>query len=202
MNRGTLYVISAPSGCGKGTILDCVLNNNKNIFYSVSATTRMPRDGEINGKNYYFYTKDEFESLINSNGMLEHASFCDNYYWTPKKQVEEKLEMGYDVILEIETNGAMQIKKNCPDAVLIFILPPSISELKRRLLKRGTETEDVINKRVSQAEREIKCAENYDYILINDELEEAIFNLEAIILASKLTINNNNVKIKEVLENA
>lgn len=202
MNKGMLYVISAPSGCGKGTILESVLSNNKNIYYSVSATTRKPRAGETEGVNYYFHTKEEFENLISSHGMLEYASFCDNYYGTPRKQVEEKLNEGFDVILEIETNGAMQIKKNCPEAVLIFILPPSVAELKRRLLKRGTEPEEVIEKRISQAEREIKCAENYDYIMVNAELDKAIDDLEAIIRASKLVNKNNIDRIKEVLLNA
>ena len=202
MNKGILYVVSAPSGCGKGTILEAVLKNNPNIFYSVSATTRNAREGEKNGVNYYFHTKEEFEELINSNGMLEHACFCENYYGTPRKQVEEKLAQGKDVILEIETNGAMQIRKNCPEAVLIFILPPSVKELYRRLNKRGTESEDVIEKRVSQAEGEIKKAINYDYILVNGELQDAIDDFESIIRATKLTTNNNINKINEVLENA
>ena len=159
-------------------------------------------DYEKNGVNYYFHTKEEFEELINSNGMLEHACFCENYYGHPRKQVEEKLAQGKDVILEIETNGAMQIRKNCPEAVLIFILPPSVKELYRRLNKRGTESEDVIEKRVSQAEGEIKKAINYDYILVNGELQDAIDDFESIIRATKLTTNNNINKINEVLENA
>lgn len=202
LNKGNLYVISAPSGCGKGTILEAVLKNNKNIFYSVSATTRQPRDGEVDGVHYHFRTKEQFETLINENGMLEHASFCGNYYGTPRKQVEEKLDAGYDVILEIETKGAMQIRKNCPEAVLIFILPPSIAELRRRLNKRGTETEEVINKRVAEAEGEIRKACNYDYIMVNGALEDAIDDLEAIIRSVKLVKKNNINKINEVLDNA
>ena len=202
MNSGVLYVVSAPSGCGKGTILETVLKNNKNIYYSVSATTRSPREGEKDGINYYFLSKEEFQKLIDNQGMLEHACFCDNFYGTPRKQVEEKLREGYDVILEIETNGAMQIKKNFPDAILIFILPPSVSELRRRLFKRRTETEEVIEKRLSEAKYEISLARNYDYIMINAELEKAISDFEAIIAASKLTNKKNSNKIEEVLNNA
>lgn len=202
MNKGILYVVSAPSGCGKGTILETVLRNNKNIFYSVSATTRSPREGEIDGVNYFFHTKEAFQKLLDENGMLEHAQFCDNFYGTPRKQVEEKLEKGFDVILEIETKGAMQIRKSYPDAVLIFILPPSLKELRRRLEKRRTESEDVINKRLAEAENEIKCADKYDYIMINDELEKSILDFEAIIRATKLISTRNVNKIEEVLNNA
>lgn len=202
LNKGILYVVSAPSGCGKGTILETVLKNNPNIFYSVSATTRGSREGEKDGVNYYFHTKEEFEKLIASDGMLEYACFCENYYGTPRKQVEEKLAEGKDVILEIETNGAMQIRENCPEAVLIFILPPSIQELRRRLKKRGTESDDVIEKRVDKAAGEINKAKNYDYIFVNGELQDAIDDFEAIIRATKLTKNNNLNKINEVLENA
>lgn len=202
LNKGILYVVSAPSGCGKGTILETVLKNNPNIFYSVSATTRNPRVGEKDGVNYYFHTKDEFNELIKSNGMLEYASFCENYYGTPRKHVEEKIAEGKDVILEIETNGAMQIRKNCPEAVLIFILPPSVKELRRRLKKRGTESDEVIEKRVAQAEGEINKAKYYDYILVNGELQDAIDDLESIIRSTKLTRNKNINKINEVLENA
>lgn len=202
MNKGVLYVVSAPSGCGKGTILDQVLRNNDNIYYSVSATTRQPREGEIDGKSYFFYTKEQFQKLIDNNGMLEYATFCENTYGTPRKQVEQKLDMGFDVILEIETSGAMQIKKNYPDAVLIFILPPSISELRRRLFKRRTENEDIIEKRLAESKREITLASEYDYIMVNAELEKAIVDFEAILRASKLTQKKNNNKIKEVLNNA
>jgi len=202
MSKGILYVISAPSGCGKGTILESVLKNNKNIYYSVSATTRSPRDGEIDGVNYYFHTKEEFQKLIDEDGMLEYATFCDNFYGTPKKEVQEKLEQGFDVVLEIETKGAMQIKKNCPDAVFIFILPPSLTELHRRLNKRRTESDEIIEKRLSVAVEEIKCADKYDYIMINAELEKSILDLESIINSTKLTKTRNLNKIDEVLNNA
>ena len=202
MNSGALYVVSAPAGCGKGTILQTVLKSNDNLYYSVSATTRNPRPGEIDGVNYFFHTKEEFRKLIDNNDVLEYAEFCDNYYGTPRKPVEEKLHEGYDVILEIETNGAMQVKKNFSDAVMIFILPPSVGELRRRLNKRGTESAEIIEKRLGEAVREIKCAKNYDYIMINAELEKAIIDFEAIITASKLTNKKNSNKIEEVLNNA
>lgn len=202
MNKGKLFVVSAPSGCGKGTILFEVLNKNKNLFYSVSATTRTPREGEIDGVNYYFLSKDEFKREIDNGGMLEYAQYCDNFYGTPKKKVVEKLEQGIDVILEIETNGAMQVKGVMPEAVLIFILPPSVLELRRRLNKRGTEEESVIEKRVKEAEDEIRRAFNYDYIIMNDELNKAIEDFEAVLKASKLTKENNKNMIEEVLKNA
>ena len=202
MNKGKLFVVSAPSGCGKGTILLEVLNKNKNLFYSVSATTRTPREGEIDGVNYYFLSKDEFKREIDNGGMLEYAQYCDNFYGTPKKKVVEKLEQGIDVILEIETKGAMQVKGVMPEAVLIFILPPSVLELRRRLNKRGTEEENVIEKRVKEAEDEIRRAFNYDYIIMNDELDKAIEDFEAVLKASKLTKENNKNMIEEVLKNA
>ncbi|MBQ8379170.1 MAG: guanylate kinase [Oscillospiraceae bacterium] len=202
MNRGTLYVVSAPSGCGKGTILAEVFKRNSNVFYSVSATTRNPREGEIDGVNYHFLTREKFLELVDNNGMLEYAEFCGNMYGTPRKAVEEKLSEGYDVILEIETKGAKQIKEKMPEAVMIFILPPSVNELRRRLNKRGTETEEVIEKRVSEAEGEIRQAYDYDYVMMNGELSDAIDDFMAIMRASKYDKTKNNKIIDEVLENA
>ena len=202
INKGSLYVVSAPSGCGKGTILSEILKRNKNLFYSVSATTRQPREGEIDGVDYYFLSLEEFKAEIDNEGMLEYAQFCGNYYGTPKKKVIEKLEQGIDVVLEIETKGAMKIKKALRDAILIFILPPSVSELRRRLIKRGTEKQAVIDNRIKEAAEEINRARNYDYIMINDELDKAIEDFDAILKASKLTSRNNIKMIEEVLKNA
>ena len=202
MNRGTLYVVSAPSGCGKGTILAEVFERNSNVFYSVSATTRNPREGEVDGVNYHFLTREKFVELVENNGMLEYAEFCGNMYGTPREAVEKKLSEGCDVILEIETKGAKQIKEKMPEAILIFILPPSINELRRRLKKRGTETEEVIERRVSEAEGEIRQAYDYDYVMMNGELSEAIDDFMAIMKASKYDKNNNKKIIDEVLENA
>lgn len=201
MNRGMLIVVSGPSGCGKGTILAEILKNDK-FFYSISATTRSPRPGEAEGVNYYFLTKEKFEDLIQNDGMLEYASYCGNYYGTPKKPVEDMLAQGKHVILEIEVQGAMEIKKKCPDALFIFILPPSLKELRRRLNKRGTEAEDVIEKRLSEAAGEIKKAYNYDYAMVNGELSEAVDDLFAIIRAEELNTKNSKNIIDEVLENA
>lgn len=201
MNKGLLFVVSAPSGCGKGTVLAEVLRDEK-FYYSISATTRKPREGEIDGVNYRFLSKEQFESLVNSGGMLEYAQYCDNYYGTPKDMVEKKRLEGKNVILEIEVQGAMQIRKNCPDAILIFILPPSVAELERRLRKRGTETDDVIAKRVAKAAEEIPYAEKYDYIVVNGALEKAVEDFLAVISAEEhKTVNAVNL-INEVLGNA
>lgn len=201
MSKGLLIVVSGPSGCGKGTILAEVLKDDR-FFYSISATTRNARPGEIDGVNYHFLTKDKFEELIENDGMLEYASYCDNYYGTPRKPVEDMLNAGKHVILEIEVQGAMKIKEKCPEAKFVFILPPSLKELRRRLNKRGTETEDVIEKRLNEATGEIKQAYNYDYALINGELSVAVDDLLSIIRAEELNLKNTNDIIDEVLENA
>ncbi len=198
-NKGILYVISAPSGCGKGTILSEVMKSFKNIHYSVSATTRAPREGERNEVNYYFVSREEFEAEIASGGMLEYAEFCGNYYGTPKTKVFEKLDAGIDVILEIETVGAMKVKKAYPDAVLVFILPPNIEALRERLIGRGTETMDVIEKRVGEAANEIEKAYSYDYVIVNDNLIDAIERLENIMKSCKYMTKFNSNTIKGVL---
>lgn len=201
MSKGMLIVVSGPSGCGKGTVLAEVLKDSR-FFYSVSATTRSPRPGEIDGVNYYFLTKEKFEETIENGGMLEYAQFCGNYYGTPKKAVEDMLLEGKHVILEIEVKGAMKIKEKCPGAVFIFILPPSLKELRRRLNKRGTETEEVIEKRLSEAAGEISQAYKYDYAVVNGELSEAVDDLLAVIRAEEIRTENSKNIIDEVLENA
>ena len=207
MNKGKLFIVSAPSGCGKGTILSEVFKDRP-VYYSVSCTTRKPREGEINGTHYYFLTNDEFEKMISEDGFLEHAGFAAHYYGTPRKPVFDKLESGCDVVLEIETKGAFQVKEKCPEAVMIFILPPSVGELRRRLGKRGTESEDVIEKRVSQAADEIGKAMKYDYVIMNDDLDAAVKDFLTVIEAAAKgsadadafkAVNMKNV-IKEVLE--
>ena len=200
-NRGLLIVVSAPSGCGKGTLLAEILKD-KDYYYSVSATTRSPREGEVDGVNYHFTTREEFEELIKSDGMLEYAQYCGNYYGTPKKEVEKKLSEGKNVILEIEVQGAMQVKKIAPEGVFVFILPPSVSELKKRLLKRGTEEISVIEKRVSEAVGEIKYAEKYDYVIVNDDLSKAVDDFKMVISAEKMRTKNSKEIIDEVLKNA
>lgn len=199
-NKGLLLVVSAPSGCGKGTILGEILKDDS-FYYSISATTRAPREGEQDGVNYHFITKEEFEQRIAQGGMLEYAQYCGNCYGTPKKEVEQMRDAGRDVILEIEVEGAMKVRALCPDAVFLFIAPPSVEELRRRLNKRGTEAAEVIEERVSQASRELSYANRYDYIIVNGELEKAIQDFRTVVRAEKLRTKNGN-KIDEVLNHA
>lgn len=199
-NKGLLLVVSAPSGCGKGTILGEILKDDS-FYYSISATTRAPREGEQDGVNYHFITKEEFKQRIAQGGMLEYAQYCGNYYGTPKKEVEQMRDAGRDVILEIEVEGAMKVRALCPDAVFLFIAPPSVEELRRRLNKRGTEAAEVIEERVSQAARELSYADRYDYIIVNGELEKAIQDFRTVVRAEKLRTKNGN-KIDEVLNHA
>lgn len=200
MTKGTLYIISAPSGTGKGTIVAELLKADPNIHFSVSATTRSPREGEQNGVNYYFIDRKEFSELIENGGMLEYAEFCGNLYGTPKKPVYDKLNEGHDVILEIETVGAYKVMEACPDAVSIFILPPSLKALRHRLEKRGTETPEVIERRVAEAEGEIKKAFRYDYAVINDDLDKAVEDVRALMKFAKKMKNTKNEMIEGVLK--
>lgn len=180
--RGNILVITGPSGVGKGTIVAQILNKHSDIVLSVSATTRKIRPGEKDGVNYHFKTAEEFRKLIDSGQMLEWAIFADNYYGTFKEAVEKEIYNGKDVILEIEVQGAMQIKEKLPEASLIFIAPPSLSDLKSRLQGRATESEDVIAKRVSIAEKELNMIDKFDYKVVNDDLNTAIRDLENIIM--------------------
>jgi len=201
-DKGILFVVSGPSGTGKGTILENFNNQfgSYNTSYSVSATTRNPREGEVDGVNYHFLTEERFSKMVEDNGFLEWAPFCDHRYGTPKKPVMEYLESGTDVILEIETDGAMQVKKQYPEAVLIFVFPPSLSELRRRLTDRGTEEIDVIEQRLEKALKEFTLADSYDYIIVNDDIGKAVFDFKSIIDAERLKININKKTIVEVLE--
>ena len=172
--RGMLVLYTGSSGVGKGTIMQELLKRDKNIRLSVSNTTRPPREGEIDGVHYNFVTKEQFESLIQKDGYLEYAEYCGNYYGTPKQQVEDLLNQGYDVFLEIEVCGGLQIMEKYPDVLSIFVLPPSIDTLEKRLRRRGTEDEETILKRLGEAKREIECSEKYKYIVVNDRLEDAV----------------------------
>ena len=182
--KGRIFIICAPSGCGKGTVIQRLLETDPSVFLSVSATTRAPRPGEMPGKSYLYVTKEEFSHLIETDGLLEYAEFCGNCYGTPRAPVEAHTENGRNVLLEIEIEGAKQVRKLCPDAVSIYILPPSMAELRRRLTDRGTETAEVIERRLSRAKEEIPYARECDYIVINDTVEKAAQDLHVIMEAS------------------
>ena len=187
--RGLLIVISGPSGAGKGTICKQLLENNSELKLSVSATTRSPRAGEVDGVNYYFITKEDFEHKIECGDFLEYAQVYDNYYGTPKSNVEEMLEKGKDVILEIDIQGALKVKENFEEGIFIFILPPSMEELKQRIIKRGSETEESLMKRFKSAYKEINFVSKYNYAVVNDEVDLAVEKLEAIICAEKCRVD-------------
>lgn len=197
-HKGILIVVSGFSGAGKGTLMKRLVSDYDNYALSVSMTTRQPRTGEVDGREYFFSTKEEFEKKIEEEGLVEYACYCGNYYGTPREYVEKKLEEGKDVILEIEIQGALNIKQKFPTALLLFVMPPSAAELKRRLVGRGTETEDVIEKRLKRATEEAEGIENYDYIVINDNLEECVREMHGLIMAAHETPARNQEFINKV----
>lgn len=187
--KGLLIVISGPSGAGKGTVCKSLLSEVENLNISTSLTTRKPRIGEVDGVNYYFTEVDEFKKMIEQSELLEYAKVYDNYYGTPKKKVLEKLKQGEDVILEIDIQGALKVKPQFPEGVFIFIMPPSMEELKNRIKKRGTETEEEVTKRFQASYKEINYVSKYNYIVINDEIEKAVEKVKAIIIAEKCRVD-------------
>lgn len=189
--EGVLVVISGFSGAGKGTLMKNLLKHYDNYALSISMTTRKPRQGETDGKEYFFVTKEQFEEKIADDGLIEYACYCDNYYGTPRAYVEKQLESGRDVILEIEIQGAMKVREKFPKALLLFVMAPSAAELKDRLTGRGTETEEVIRKRLRRAAEEAEGIEQYDFIVVNDDLEECTKKLHAIIDAAHNTPDRN-----------
>lgn len=195
--KGLLLVVSGPSGVGKGTICKEYLSVYDDCALSVSATTRAPRDGEIDGESYFFLSQDEFKKKIDEGGFLEHAVFCDNYYGTPKDAVLNMLDSGKNVILEIEVQGALQVRSHYPEAVFIFVIPPSMETLEERLRGRGTEEDDVISKRLDRAKAEFKFIEKYNYVLENDTVENAVRRLHSIITAEKCLMTRNYNYLKE-----
>ena len=200
MDKGILIVVSAPAGCGKDTILGEALAANGNLFYSVSATSRAMRPGETDGVSYHFRTREQFEKMIADGELLEYTEYCGNYYGTPKKAVEDMLAAGKDVILKIEVEGAANVKRIFPDCTMIFILPPSFEELNRRLHKRGTEDEETILRRIETAKRELTYAENYDYLIVNGELSEAVNDFLAAVSAEKNRTCRRKGLLKELLK--
>ncbi len=189
--KGIIIVVSGFSGAGKGTVMKALTAKYDKYALSISATTRNPRPGEENGREYFFVSNEEFEKLIKENGLIEHAGYVDHYYGTPRKFVEDQLDAGKDVILEIEIQGALQIKEQYPEAVLLFIMPPSAVELKKRLTGRGTETEEVIAQRLKRAKEESVGIEKYDYIVVNDDLDECVEQVHDIISAAHMAPSRN-----------
>lgn len=196
--KGSLIVISGFSGAGKGTVVKKLVSEY-GYSLSISATTRAPREGEADGREYYFKSVEEFQSLIDYNGFIEWAQYVDNYYGTPRKFVEEEMEKGHDVILEIEVQGAMNVRAQYPDAILVFITAPSASKLRERLAGRKTESEDVINKRMKRAVEESEDMHEYDYIVVNDDLDTCVHSVHSIIVGKKC-LRENNLEFMETIK--
>ena len=200
MNKGLKIVLSGPSGSGKGTIVKELIRDEQ-FLLSISATTRAPRQGEEEGVHYFFKTRDDFESMIANNELIEYSEFCGNYYGTPKAFIEESVKNGKDVILEIEVKGAMQIKKIYPEAIFIFVVPPSLAELENRLVGRNTEARDVIEKRLNRAKEELALYNQYDYVVVNDRLVDAIDEIGCIVRAEKLKSDFREQVIENIIHN-
>ena len=198
--RGILVVVSGFSGAGKGTLMKRLMEKYDNYALSVSATTRTPRPGEEHGREYFFHTKQEFEELILQDALIEYAQYVDNYYGTPKAYVEKQLSAGKDVILEIEIQGALKVKEKLQDTLLLFVTPPSAEELKHRLVNRGTESMEVIESRLRRAAQEAKAMPEYDYILINDQIEECVDTMHSVIQSQHDTVRNRSAFITKITE--
>lgn len=199
-DKGLLLVISGFSGAGKGTVVKRLLEQHKDYALSISATTRSPREGEQNGREYFFKSREEFKRMIENSELIEYAKYVDNYYGTPKAYVEEQLKQGDNVILEIEIQGALNIKSIFPEAVLLFIMPPSAKELERRLVGRGTEDEATIKARLLRAGEEAQGVENYNYIVINDDVDECVETIDCIVKSEKKKAVNNIGLINNIKE--
>lgn len=199
--KGLLIVLSGPSGVGKGTVRKEVFSQPDTAFeYSISMTTRAPREGEVDGVDYFFKSREEFEQLIQEEKLLEYAEFVGNYYGTPVDYVRQTLDSGKDVFLEIEVQGARQVRKKFPDGLFIFLVPPSLSELKNRIVTRGTETEDVINNRMNAAREELEMMHLYDYVVENDQVDRAVERIKAIVIAEHLRRERVEPRYKRILE--
>ena len=202
MSKGVLTVVSGFSGAGKGTVMKRLIQKYDDYALSISVTTRKPREGERDGIEYFFKTKEEVETMIENDEFLEYARYVDNYYGTPRFYVEEMLAKGKNVILEIEIQGAMQIKAKNPEAVLVFVTPPSFEELRNRLVGRGTETADVIESRLKRASEEAEGMPSYDYILVNDQVEDCVDRLHQIILSERAKAQRNEEFINTIRQEA
>ena len=196
--KGILVVVSGFSGSGKGTVMKELLRRYDNYALSVSATTREPREDEVDGREYFFKTREEFERMIAEDALLEHACYVENYYGTPKAYVEEQLSLGKDVILEIEIQGALKIKEQFPESLLVFVTPPNAKELERRMVGRGTESQEVIQKRLARASEEAEGMESYDYIVVNDDLEKCVEELNCLVDAARRAPVRRRGFIKEI----
>lgn len=197
--KGILIVVSGFSGSGKGTLMKELLTRYPDTYaLSISATTRLPREGEVDGREYFFVSKDEFEKMIAKGELIEYAKYVENYYGTPRDYVEKKLDEGKDVILEIEIQGALNVKKMFPDTLLLFVTPPSAEELKKRLVGRGTETMDVIESRMDRACEEAEGMENYDYLIVNDSLDRCVEEMHSIIRGEHRRSSRNCEFMKEI----
>lgn len=188
--RGQLIVLSGPSGVGKSTVIAELFAQRSNIYFSVSYTTRQPRVGEQDGVNYNFVSREEFERMIADDELLEYAEYVDNYYGTSMKLIQEKLDAGIDVLLDIEVQGAAKVRARCPDALFIFIIPPSFEELSRRLHRRNTDSEEVIAGRLAKARQEFREIPKYDYLVINDKVANAVHEIEAILTAAECRVSS------------
>ena len=195
-HKGKLFIISGPSGAGKGTICKRLVDETK-VEISVSMTTRQPREGEVDGKSYYFTTKEDFLKEVEADGFLEWAEVYGNYYGTPKSKLDEKLSAGIDVVLEIDIQGALNVKEVYPEGIFIFILPPSMAELRKRITGRGSETEESLKLRLSQTLKEVSYIDKYDYCVVNGELEEAVTRVKSIVIAEHSRVSQNIYKLIE-----
>lgn len=198
--RGMLVVVSGFSGAGKGTLMKELLKRYDNYSLSVSVTTRSPRQGEVEGKEYFFVTEERFREMVEADDMIEYAQYVNHSYGTPKKYVENQMAMGKDVILEIEIQGALKVKERFPSAILLFVLPPSAGELKRRLVGRGTESMEVIDARLKRAVAEAEGMERYDYLLINDDLDTCVEEMHRIISVQHNQVTNNLAFLSQIRE--